>query len=94
MGHISTAKSSYYKDKFLYDGTIRYMTELEEIFIKGHELNIEDDIIVYGESALSASMNWYILYKYMGFKNIKIYEASLLEWGNYPDLPMTRFKWE
>lgn len=94
IGHISYAKSSFYKDKFLRDGTIRETKELNEIFLFGHELKSSDDIIVYAENALSATMEFYILYKHMGFKNTKLYEASLLEWGNALDLPITKFKWE
>ncbi|PHQ65788.1 MAG: thiosulfate sulfurtransferase [Sulfurimonas sp.] len=94
IGHISYAKSSYYKDKFLRDGTLRNQEELDEIFIYGHGLKNSDEVIVYADSALSATMEFYILYKHMGFKNTKLYEASLLEWGNKLNLPMTRFKWE
>ncbi|WP_373004695.1 sulfurtransferase [Sulfurimonas sp.] len=94
IGHISYAKSSFYKDKFLRDGTLRDQKELDEIFIYGHELKSSDEVIVYADNALSATMEFYILYKHMGFKNTKLYEASLLEWGNSLDLPMTRFKWE
>lgn len=54
----------------------------------------EDEIVIYGENAMSASMNWFILYKKMGFKNAKLYEASLLEWGNIEALPMVKYKWE
>lgn len=94
IGHIPNASSSYYQDKFLTDGTLRELNELEEFFIKGHELNTTDEVIVYGDNVFTASVNWYILYKHLNFKNAKIYEASLLEWGNYESLPMTRFKWE
>ncbi len=81
-------------DKFLRDGTLREQKELDEIYIYGHELKISDEVIVYGDTVFSASMEFYILYKQMGFKNAKLYEASLLEWGNALDLPITRFKWE
>ncbi|MFT7004073.1 MAG: thiosulfate/3-mercaptopyruvate sulfurtransferase [Sulfurimonas sp.] len=94
VGHIKYAKSSYYADKFLRDGILRDQEELNEIFIDGHELKSTDEIIVYSDNVFSASMEFYILYKHMGFNNAKIYEASLLEWGNALDLPMTRFKWE
>jgi len=94
VGHISHAKSSFYEDKFLRDGTIRDRAELDEIYLYGHELKSDDNIIVYSDNVFSASMEFYILYKHMGFKNVKLYEASLLEWGNSKNLPMTRFKWE
>lgn len=94
LGHIPFSKSSYYKDKFLADGTIRNTKDLKKIFIDGYELDVDNEVIIYGDNLLMASMNWYILYHMMGFKNTKIYEASLVEWGNKKELPMTRFKWE
>ncbi|NCO02058.1 MAG: sulfurtransferase [Epsilonproteobacteria bacterium] len=94
IGHIPHAKSSFYQDKFLTDFTIQSDDVLEAIFINGHELKKEDEIVIYGENAMSASMNWFILYKKMGFKNAKLYEASLLEWGNIEALPMVKYKWE
>jgi len=93
VGHIKYAKSSYYKDKFYRDNTLRVQGELTEIYVYGHELGRNDNIIVYADDIFKASMEWYILYQQMGFKNTKVYEASLMEWGNY-NLPMTRFKWE
>ncbi len=82
------------KTNFLRDSTLRDDKELNEIFLYGHGLKSNDEIIVYADDAVTASMEFYILYKHMGFKNTKLYEASLLEWGNTLDLPMTRFKWE
>ena len=93
FGHIPNAKSSYYKDKFLSDLTLRSTEELDDIFILGLSLHRENDVIIYGDSIFSASMNWFILYQQLGFKNTKIYEASFLEWGNV-DLSTTMFKWE
>lgn len=93
LGHIPSSQNSYYMDKFLTDGTIRYDDDLNEIFIAGHELKVDEEVIIYGDSIIDASINWYILYHTMGFKNSKIYEGSLIEWGN-EDLPMVKFKWE
>jgi len=92
-GHISHAKSSYYKDKFLKDYTLRSNQDLVSIYVHGLMLNKNSDIIVYGNSIFDASMNWFILYQKLRLKNTKIYEASLSEWGNL-NLDMTKFKWE
>jgi len=94
IGHIPHSKSSFYMDKFLADTTLREKNELDDIYINGHELIVYNEVIVYGDTVFSASMEWYILYQQMGIKGAKIYEASLLEWGNDINLPMTRFKWE
>lgn len=94
VGHISGAMSSFWKDKFLTDETTRNDDELSDIFLKGYNLNPNDEVILYCTGGLEASMNWYILYNHMGFKNAKLYDASMREWGNMDDTPMTRFKWE
>ncbi len=93
FGHIPGAKSSYYKDKFLEDLELRSDKQLDEIFMTGLELDKNKEVIVYGESMYSASMNWYILYQKLGFKKAKIYEASFFEWNNL-DLETKSFKWE
>jgi len=93
FGHIPGAKSSYYKDKFLDDLELRSDKELNEIFLIGLELDRNQEVIIYGESMYSASMNWYILYQKLGFKKVKIYEASFFEWNNL-NLQTTTFKWE
>lgn len=93
-GHIKGAMSSFWKDKFLKDETLRSDDELKEIFLTGYDLNNSDEVISYCTGGLEASMNWYILYRHLGFKSAKIYDASMREWGNHDDTPMTRFKWE
>lgn len=94
IGHIPTASSSYYKDKFLTDMTLREQKELDEMYIDGHGLNKDSEVIIYGDTIFSASMNWYILYKHMGFTNLKIYEGSMLEWGNSDEVSTLKYKWE
>lgn len=94
IGHIPHAKSSYYKDNFLKDSTLREREELEQIYIEGHELQEDDEIVVYGDTIFPASMEWYILYKHLNFKKTKIYEKSFMEWGNLEDSSVRRFKWE
>lgn len=93
-GHIPKAKSSYYLYNFLADSSLRVQKELDEIYIDGFGLTQNDNIIVYGENVFSASLEFYILYNHMGFKNTKLYHAGLLEWSRDLKLPMTRFKWE
>ena len=93
FGHIPSAKSSFYKDKFLDDLTLRKDGDIEDIFILGLELDTQKDIVVYGNSVFDASMNWYILYKKLGFTNVKIYEGSFKRWDE-ESLPTISFKWE
>ncbi len=93
FGHIPSAKSSYYKDKFLDDFILRSDNELDDIFILGLELERDRDLIVYGDDKFTASMNWFILYKKLGFLNAKIYDGSFKEWSEL-DNSTVLFKWE
>lgn len=94
IGHIQSASSSYYKDKFLTDGTLREKDILDSIYLSGHEIGQNDEVIVYGTDVYEASMNWYILYKHMGYKDTKILNASLLELEKLTDIKFTKYKWE
>ncbi len=94
IGHIQKAKNSYYQYNFLTDSSLRTQNELDEIYINGYEITSNDKIIVYSNNIFSATMEFYVLYNHMGFKNTKLYGAGLLEWSNDLKLAMTRFKWE
>jgi len=93
-GHIPHATSSFWGDKFHTDKTIRDSEELDEIVIQSNNLNTEDEVILYCTGGLETSANWYILSQHMGFKNAKIYEGSMREWGNRDDTPLVRYRWE
>lgn len=94
VGHIPSAQSSFYQDKFLSDFTLRLEEELELLFVEGHKLHKDDTIVVYATDAREASMNWYLLYQHLGFRDVKLYEASMQEWGNDSELPLRKFLWE
>lgn len=93
-GHIPKAMSSFWKDKFNKNNTLRSKEDLDTIFMQGYGLQKEDEVILYCTGGLEASMNWYILYQNMGLKHAKLYDASMKEWGNRNDTPITKFKWE
>jgi thiosulfate/3-mercaptopyruvate sulfurtransferase len=93
-GHIPHSRSSFWGDKFHTDNTIRDNEELNEIVIQSNKLNSEDEVILYCTGGLETSANWYILSQHMGFKNAKIYEGSMREWGNRDDTPLVRYRWE
>jgi len=94
LGHIPSAHSSDYLNKFLSDNRLRDASEIEEIYIKGYELKRDKTTVVYANTTLEASMEWFILYKHLNFTNTKVYEGSFTEWGNDANLSTTRFTWE
>ena len=93
-GHISGGSSYYWKNSFESDETVKNRDELQDILVKGMQLDPTKETMVYCTGGLEASMNWYILTQVLNFKDVKIYDASLKEWGNRDDTPMTVYRWE
>lgn len=89
-GHIAKAQSSSWGDKFNADKTLKSDEELNEIYIKTNKLIPEKEVVTYCTGGLEASMNWYILSRHLGFKDVKLYDASMREWGNRDDTPMEK----
>ena len=66
-GHIPMAMSSFWGDKFM-GISIKSKEDIEAIFLDGYELNKKDEVLLYCTGGLETSMNWYVLYQYLGFK--------------------------
>lgn len=90
LGHITGAQSSWWQEKFNKDETLKTNAQLEEIFIQNHKLQAEQEVITYCTGGLEASMNWYVLSEHLNFKDVKIYDASMREWGNLETTPMEK----
>ena len=89
MGHVKNAKNYYYRDGFSDDLTIKH--DIEQNFISELGLQKSQEVIVYGETIFTSSMNWYILYKKFGFANAKIYPEPFYKLVN-KKLPLTLYK--
>jgi thiosulfate/3-mercaptopyruvate sulfurtransferase len=50
-------------------------------------------IIVYCNSAQQAGMGYFILRDIMGYRNVKAYDGSMLEYAQDKKLPLVRFAW-
>jgi thiosulfate/3-mercaptopyruvate sulfurtransferase len=50
-------------------------------------------IIVYCNSAQWAGMGYFVLHDIMGYKNVKAYDGSMLEYAQEKKLPLVRFSW-
>lgn len=90
LGHITNAKSSFWQDKFNQNGTLVDDTKLKKLYLQDNQLNSDKEVITYCTGGLEASMNWYILTQYLNFKDVKLYDASMKEWGNLDNTPMQK----
>lgn len=60
-GHITGATSSFWREKFNVDDTLKSDKKLHKIFISEQKLNPNKEVIAYCTGGLEASMNWYVL---------------------------------
>lgn len=90
LGHITGAMSSFWRDKFELDDTLKDEKDLENIFYTQEKLHKDKEVIAYCTGGLEASMNWYVLSQHLHFKDVKIYDASMRQWGNRDDTPMEK----
>jgi thiosulfate/3-mercaptopyruvate sulfurtransferase len=50
-------------------------------------------IIVYCNSAQQAGMGYFVLHDVMGYRNVKTYDGSMLEYAQEKKLPLVKFGW-
>jgi thiosulfate/3-mercaptopyruvate sulfurtransferase len=74
--------------------TIRSEKELEAM-AKGVGLPGDKNrkIIVYCNSAQQAGMGYFVLHDIMGYRNVTVYDGSMLEYAQDTKLPVVRFAW-
>ena len=93
-GHIQGAMNyswNYSVDK---DYLLKPKTMLESIFKDGYRLDKDKEVLVYCTGGLETSFNYFVLSGILGYKHVRLYDASMKEWGNRDDTPMSRYGYE
>ncbi len=85
------------------DGTCVYYTykdtailgEMASGSIRADHGNRDQEIIVYCGLGGYGSSWWFVLTQILGYKNVKLYDGSIQEWGpGFLDYPMVAYQWE
>lgn len=93
-GHIKGAMSYSWNYSVDSEYMLKSKEQLEAIFKEGYKLDKDQEIIVYCTGGLETSFNYYVLSAVLGYKNIKLYDASMKEYGNREDTLMTQYRYE
>lgn len=93
-GHISGAKSYFWRYSLDDEWKFKPKKVLRQMLETGMGLRPNAPLIVYCTGGLQASMNYFVLHRILGFKDVKLYDASMKAWANREDTPMTVFKWQ
>ena len=51
------------------------------------------EIIVYSNTGLQAALGYYVLNNVLGYKNVRLFDGSVLEASKDKDVPMKRYSW-
>ena len=93
-GHIKGGMSyswNYSVDK---EYILKPKAMLESVFKEGYGLDKNKEVLVYCTGGLETSFNYFVLSGVLGYKNIRLYDASMKEWGNREDTPMNQYRYE
>jgi thiosulfate/3-mercaptopyruvate sulfurtransferase len=93
-GHIHGGMSyswNYSVDK---EYMLKSKTMLESVFKEGYGLDKNKEVVVYCTGGLETSFNYFVLNGVLGYKKVHLYDASMKEWGNREDTPMSQYRYE
>lgn len=93
-GHIKGAMSYSWNYSIDKEFMLKDKKKLETLFKEGYNLDKNKEVLVYCTGGLETSYNYFILSGVLGYKDVKLYDASMKEWGNLEDTPMVQYKYE
>ncbi|HEO99737.1 MAG TPA: sulfurtransferase [Epsilonproteobacteria bacterium] len=93
-GHIKGAMSYPWNYSVEDDYRLKDLKKLEALFVEGYRLPKENEVLVYCTGGLETSFNYYVLSGLLGYKHVRLYDASMKEWGNREDTPMVQYSFE
>lgn len=93
-GHIKGAMSYSWNYSVDGDYLLKSKEALDDLFEKGYNLKKDEEVIVYCTGGLETSFNYFVLSGVLGYENVRLYDASMKEWGNKEDTPMEKYRYE
>ena len=93
-GHIEGAMSYSWNYSVNSEYLLKDIEKLDELFRDGYKLNKDSEVLVYCTGGLETSFNYFVLSGVLGYKHVRLYDASMKEWGNSNDTPMVRYTYE
>ncbi|QOP41205.1 sulfurtransferase [Sulfurimonas marina] len=93
-GHIQGAMSYSWNYSVNKDYTLKSQKALDRLFKEGYKLDKNKEVLVYCTGGLETSYNYFLLSGVLGYKQVRLYDASMKQWGNQEDTPMNQYMYE
>lgn len=93
-GHIQGAMSYSWNYSVDNNYIVKPKGLLESVFQEGYKLNKNKEILLYCTGGLETSFNYFILTGLLGYQHVRLYDASMKEWGNREDTQMVQYRYE
>lgn len=93
-GHIQGAMSYSWNYSVNEDFTLKSIDQLDALFKDGYKLDKNKEVLVYCTGGLETSYNYFVLSGVLGYKHVRLYDASMKQWGNRKDTPMNKYNYE
>ena len=86
-GHVPTAVSVPWNLSVYPNSRFRSRAELDEIY---KDFDPNDPTVVYCRIGDRSAHSWFVLTYLLGFKNVRNYDGSWVEWGNMVRMPIVQ----
>jgi thiosulfate/3-mercaptopyruvate sulfurtransferase len=94
LGHIPGAASYFWTYSITPELKLKSPDVLKKVFNDGFGFKQNQEILLYCTIGLEATFNYFVLSGLLGYTNLRLYDASMREWGNMKDTPIVQYKWE
>ncbi|MCX2162218.1 sulfurtransferase [Corynebacterium auriscanis] len=86
-GHIPGAINHSIGRSLFPNSRFRQIEELREVHA---DLDSHAPTVVYCNDAATAAQQWFVLTHLLGWKDVRVYDGSWVEWGNMMRMPISR----
>jgi thiosulfate/3-mercaptopyruvate sulfurtransferase len=88
LGHIKGAVDLPTSVMYEKDATYKTRNELSAIATPVVGSDLSKEIIIYCDTGKFCTGWWFMLYELLGYKDVKVYDGSMMEWAKDPAAPV------
>jgi thiosulfate/3-mercaptopyruvate sulfurtransferase len=88
LGHIKGAVNLPTSVMYEKDATYKTTNELAAIATPSVGSDLSKEIIIYCDTGKFCTGWWFMLHELMGYKDVKVYDGSMMEWAKDPAAPV------